>query len=106
MIALPSLSIDTSNSIYTTVVLHTQSKTYEKKNESPKAHSQMLLPLIEEIVQEAGIAIDDIQSIKLNTGPGSFTGLRVGAAAVLTLGWLLDIPINDTKLSSIELIYS
>ena len=36
----------------------------------------------------------DITEIEVHTGPGSFTGLRVGIAVATTLGKLLNIPVN------------
>jgi len=39
--------------------------------------------------------IKDIKEIKINSGPGSFTGLRVGVTVANMLGFLLDIPVNS-----------
>ena len=43
--------------------------------------------------------------MELNIGPGSYTGLRVGAAVANALGFALQIPVNG-KDSAVELIYT
>ena len=45
-------------------------------------HSQTLLPMVEEVLSAAGMKIADIDGIAFTDGPGSFTGLRIGGAAV------------------------
>lgn len=48
-------------------------------------HSQTLLPMISDMLSEAKIDIEEIDELALTTGPGSFTGLRIGAATVMGL---------------------
>ncbi|CAN5196388.1 hypothetical protein BH09PAT1_BH09PAT1_8180 [soil metagenome] len=68
--------------------------------------SQGILPLIEQILSKNKISTKEITEINVNTGPGSFTGLRVGVAVTNTLGTLLQIPINNLPVGSIvEPIY-
>ncbi|MBQ8732749.1 MAG: tRNA (adenosine(37)-N6)-threonylcarbamoyltransferase complex dimerization subunit type 1 TsaB [Oscillospiraceae bacterium] len=45
-------------------------------------HSQTLLPMVEEVLDAAGMKITDLDGIAFTDGPGSFTGLRIGGAAV------------------------
>ena len=45
-------------------------------------HSQTLIPMIEEVIKKTGITSDDIDVVAVNAGPGSFTGVRIGVAAV------------------------
>ena len=59
--------------------------------------SQTTLPMIEEILAEHKLNISDITAITVAMGPGSFTGLRVGATIANALGYLLDIPVNGKK---------
>ena len=47
-----------------------------------KTHSQTLLPMVMHVMEQAEIDIDDIDAIAVAEGPGSFTGLRIGAATV------------------------
>ncbi len=55
-------------------------------------HSVTIMPSVEWLLQTAGLAMDDIDRIAITEGPGSFTGLRIGMAAVKGLAWSRDIP--------------
>lgn len=63
-----------------------------------KKTSDSLLSLIEEALKHERADLDDITEIEVETGHGSFTGLRVGFAVANMLGSLLKIPINGTPL--------
>lgn len=56
--------------------------------------SQMLLPLIVKALKKEGKDFKDISEIVVATGPGSFTGLRVGVSVANALGWALGVPVN------------
>ena len=58
-----------------------------------KTHSQTLLPMLDRIVRDAEIQLSDIDAIAVAAGPGSFTGLRIGAATVKGLGLALEKPV-------------
>lgn len=45
-------------------------------------HSETLLPMVESMLRNAGITLAEVDSIAVTAGPGSFTGLRIGIAAV------------------------
>jgi len=45
-----------------------------------KGHAELLVPMIEEVQNEAGFAFDDLDALAVTVGPGTFTGLRVGLA--------------------------
>jgi len=92
-----TLFIDTSQVNTAKVAVEFDGKRHEKVSESKIVKSQMVLPLIEELLKEHNINFSDITSIQVETGPGSFTGLRVGATVANALGYLLDIPVNGEK---------
>lgn len=54
----------------------------ERTFEGARMHAARLLPMINEILEELDAGLDQVEAIALADGPGSFTGLRVGAAAV------------------------
>lgn len=60
---------------------------------SEHRHGSMLLEQIHEVLDEAGAQRRDIEAIGVGTGPGSFTGLRVGLATAKTLAYALGSPI-------------
>lgn len=45
-------------------------------------HSQTLMPMIEQLAVNAQVSLDALDAIAVNAGPGSFTGVRIGVAAV------------------------
>jgi tRNA threonylcarbamoyladenosine biosynthesis protein TsaB len=53
-----------------------------------RGHAQLLIPLLSDLLQEAGLAFGDVDRFAVTTGPGSFTGIRVALAAAhgLALG--------------------
>lgn len=93
------LFIDTASSELK-VSLIVNSKQYKLKKKHEKA--QVLLPLIDEILEKHNLSVRDIDEIMVNTGPGSFTGLRVGISIANTLGRFLKIPINGRKIGELE----
>ncbi|MBI3635072.1 MAG: tRNA (adenosine(37)-N6)-threonylcarbamoyltransferase complex dimerization subunit type 1 TsaB [Candidatus Rokubacteria bacterium] len=56
-------------------------------------HSERLMPAIDRLLADAGWRPRDLQGLAVASGPGSFTGLRIGIAAVKGLGLALGIPI-------------
>ncbi len=62
-----------------------------------KKTSRSLVPLIEEALQANNLKLTNITEVVVATGPGSFTGLRVGATVANALGYLLDVPVNGKK---------
>ena len=57
-----------------------------------KGHVEQLMPLIGQVLSEAGIDYPDIDRIAVSVGPGSFTGVRVGVAAARGFSLALGIP--------------
>ena len=55
-------------------------------------HSETLLPMAQELLKSAGIPLADIDLFAVSAGPGSFTGLRIGIAAVKGLAYAMDRP--------------
>lgn len=88
------LSIDTSryDALVVGLDIDGEKKIIEEAFDYRK--SQGVLPLIEKSLQDNGLTLQHLTGIKVNTGPGSFTGLRVGVAVANTLGTMLQIPIN------------
>lgn len=84
------LFIDTSKTERITIGLDDQRFTTQAKKEK----AQKLLSLIDQTLKEKKKTLKDIKEIEINTGPGSFTGLRVGISVANALGYSLNIPVN------------
>lgn len=62
-------------------------------NEKPMEHAAFLHKGIEKLLKDAGTTIRQIQAVSVTSGPGSYTGIRVGMAAAKGLCFALDIPL-------------
>lgn len=86
------LFIDTSKRNEVKVAIELNGKVYEKVKKN--VQSQNVLKLIDELLKEKKLKLSSIKRIEVNTGPGSFTGLRVGISVANTLSFSLKIPVN------------
>lgn len=57
------------------------------------SHAERLHVFIEEVIAEAGIAVNDLVAVAVSQGPGSYTGLRIGVSAAKGLCFALGIPL-------------
>lgn len=94
------LFIDTSAANKTVVSL--DGEKIEKSGVKPT--SQEVLSLINQIIARKGTSINKIEAIEVNTGPGSFTGLKVGIAVANTLGFALKVPVNGKRIDKGEVV--
>ena len=66
--------------------------------------SQVLLNLVTEILKENTLEFSDLRGVEVEKGPGSYTGLKVGASVANALGFSLNIPVNGKKME-VDLVY-
>ncbi len=74
------LASDTSTSSGSVALRDQEGKVLRENLDSARPHSETLLPAVERILGRAGLVRKDVQAIAVGTGPGAFTGLRVGLA--------------------------
>ena len=55
-------------------------------------HSRTLLPMVEDMLKNSELSMQNIDAVAVAAGPGSFTGLRIGIAAVKGLAWAAEKP--------------
>ena len=78
---------------FVTVALHDgEDVVAEARSEQRMKHGEQLAPLIERVLGQAGIVPRDITALAVGTGPGPFTGLRVGLVTARTLSLVLEVP--------------
>ena len=87
------LAIETSGLVAGAAVLEDGCLTGEFSVRNKKTHSQSLMPMLDELKKMLELDLDSIDALTLTAGPGSFTGLRIGAATIKGLGLALDKPV-------------
>lgn len=85
------LALDTSSAAVTVAVHDGRRILAEHATVDPLAHGELLAPAVQQVVRDAGIDISDVTKIAVGTGPGPFTGLRVGIVTARTLAHVLGV---------------
>lgn len=98
------LHIDTKDQKVIKVGIREKGEVIREMSEENEYGSQVLLPLIFKLLQTTNYELKTLKGIEVETGPGSFTGLRVGVSVANALGFSLGIPVNGKKIES-DLIY-
>lgn len=112
------LQISTKDRKLVTVALKDKGRIVKSLSEENEYGSQALLPLILKLLRSytPGVStrihswsggsklLQNLKELEVETGPGSFTGLRVGVAVANALGFALGIPVNGKKIET-ELNY-
>lgn len=93
------LIIDTTDNKKTTIRLRIGRKSDEiTKTAKPK--SQTALIIIDQLIKRNSLKPSEIDEIEVNTGPGSFTGTRVGVSIANALGFGLNVRVNKKALAT------
>lgn len=86
------LAIDTTTEACSVALLH-GGKTYSRYAVIPRLHAQQVLPMVRELLDEAGVRLQQLDAIAFGQGPGAFTGLRIAVGVVQGLAFALDKPV-------------
>ncbi len=86
------LALDTATEACSVALLH-NGQVFSRYAVIPRLHAQSILPMISEVLAEAGIAKTAIEAIAFGRGPGAFTGLRIAVGVVQGLAFALELPV-------------
>ena len=89
------LGIDSSGLVASVAVVEDDVLRAEYTTDYKKTHSQTLLPMLDELRSMIDLDLSSIDAIAIAAGPGSFTGLRIGAATAKGLGLALEKPLVE-----------
>ena len=89
----PILAIETSETICGAALYYSTEKYFASAINLKHSHSEKLFEIIEFLFQQAGINRDEISSVAVSGGPGSFTGLRIGMAAAKGIASGTGVPL-------------
>lgn len=94
------LALDTSTAAMT-AALAREGRAFAKRDSlSERNHSIRLLPEVESLLAEAGLAPHGLAAIAVGRGPGSYTGIRIGVTVAKMMAWSLQLPLY--AVSSLE----
>ncbi|MGN1051015.1 MAG: tRNA (adenosine(37)-N6)-threonylcarbamoyltransferase complex dimerization subunit type 1 TsaB, partial [Acutalibacteraceae bacterium] len=98
------LALDSTAKVASVAIINEKEILSEKIVNNGLTHSETLVPMVSEMLEEAKISADDIDFFACNTGPGSFTGVRIGVSVIKGLAMKNDTPcISVSTLDSISL---
>ena len=86
------LALDTSTE-NCSVALWLDGEIHSRQELAGQRHSDLILPMLEELLSEAGILLKSLDGIAFGEGPGSFTGLRIGCGVAQGLALGADLPV-------------
>lgn len=86
------LAFDTSTTLCS-AALYDGGQTHTKEIEAGRKHSELLLPMINDILAESETSLTQLDGIAFGAGPGSFTGLRIACGVAQGLAFATDLPV-------------
>jgi len=75
------------------VALQVNGKVFSRYELCPQSHSLRLLPMIDDVLNEAGIKLAALDGLIFGQGPGSFTGVRIGVGVAQGLAFSANLPV-------------
>jgi len=86
------LALDTSTE-YCSLALWLNAEVATREVLAGQRHSQLILPMLAELLAEGGVTLQGLDGIAFGAGPGSFTGLRIGCGIAQGLAFGADLPV-------------
>lgn len=87
------LGIDSATQICSAAIVRNGRIVSERSETAPQRHAELLLPFVEEVMNDAQLNPHDLSIVAVSIGPGSFTGLRIGLSVAKGIAAGTGIPI-------------
>ncbi|MFO7444994.1 MAG: tRNA (adenosine(37)-N6)-threonylcarbamoyltransferase complex dimerization subunit type 1 TsaB [Ignavibacteriaceae bacterium] len=89
----PVLAIETSGSLCGAAVYFSDEKFYEVNIQQKNIHAEKIFEVVDNVLNSAGTKLNELSAVAVSSGPGSFTGLRIGMSAAKGLAFGASLPI-------------
>ncbi|KAB0667975.1 tRNA (adenosine(37)-N6)-threonylcarbamoyltransferase complex dimerization subunit type 1 TsaB [Aeromonas veronii] len=86
------LAVDTATEACSAALL-VGDKLFSRWEEAPRDHTRKILPMVQAVLEDAGISLSDLDAIAFGRGPGSFTGVRIGISVAQGLAFGAGVPL-------------
>jgi tRNA threonylcarbamoyladenosine biosynthesis protein TsaB len=87
------LAIETSSELASCAILNSAGGVLARESSGVRTHSQSVLPMVQELLREAGVRLADCDAIAFGAGPGSFTGVRTACGVAQGLAFGAGLPV-------------
>lgn len=91
------LALETATPVCSVALENASGCRFEKRTDTPRSHSGKLFLFIRELMDEQQFSVKDLSAVLISEGPGSYTGLRIGASGVKGLLFGSDVPLYSVS---------
>lgn len=95
------LTFDTTTEVCSVALQH-DARIFSRCSDTPNSHAKVVLPLVQEVLDEAGLELKAVDGLGVTIGPGSFTGIRIGVSIAQGLSFGSSLPV--VTVTTLELL--
>ena len=86
------LAIDTATEACSAALCLEDEITYRYEY-APRQHAELILPMVDDLISEAGVKLKDLDCLAFGRGPGAFTGVRIATGVIQGLAFATGLPV-------------